>query len=156
MTITSLYGSGRLWLSLAMVLALASPAMGQQTTQPPRPPANSTAANNAAAVQQAQRTYQAQQATQQAHVLNQLQKNQVQEQQRQRQAAAVARPYANDPAAMNAINAADQAQRDRFDANQRDAVDRYRSAVGVTPAVVPTQQPKKPPASPQKVPPSQP
>lgn len=138
MTITSLYASRRLWLSLGAALALC-PAftLAQQTTQPPKPAASSNAAANNAALLQAQRNYQAQQAVQQQHLQDQLQKNQVQEQQRQRQAAAVARPFANDPATTSAINATDQAQRDRYDANQRDAVDRYRSAVGVTPTVLP-------------------
>lgn len=146
MTITSLYAPGRLWLPLVVALVL-SPALALAQNPPyqAKPASSSAAASNAAALQAAQRnqqTLQAQQNAQQAHVLNQLQKNQVQEQQRQTQATMVARPFANDPATTNAMNMANQAQNSGYNARQQAVVDRYRSAVGPTPpTVLPTQQP---------------
>ncbi|WP_266168923.1 hypothetical protein [Dyella subtropica] len=85
---------------------------------------------------------QAQQANQQALLMDQLQKNQVQEEQRQRNAAAIRRPFANDPTATGALDLSDQAQRDRYNARQRDLLDRYRAATSVAP-VLP--QPSSPP-----------
>lgn len=139
MTITSLSPSK--WLASSLWVALvASPALvsAQQNPQPPRP---QPPVQNTAVLQQAQRNWQAQQSVNQANLQNQLQKQQAQEQRRQQQANAIRQPYANDPASARAIDSANQAQYDRYDAGQRDAVDRYRTAVGVTPPVVPATTP---------------
>lgn len=84
---------------------------------------------------------QAQQANQQALLMDQVQKNQVQEEQRQRNAAAIRRPFANDKAATGTLDSSDQAQRDQYNARQQDLLNRYRAASAVNPVVLPQPAP---------------
>lgn len=88
---------------------------------------------------------QAQQANQQAVLMDKLRTNQVLEQQRQRNAAAVRRPFETTPGATAPLDLSNQSQADRFDARQRDAVNQYRAASAATPLVLPqpVQQPPK-------------
>lgn len=102
---------------------------------------------------------QAQQANQQAILMNKLQTNQVLEQQRQRNAAAVRRPFETTPGATAPLDLSNQAQQDRFNARQRDVVNQYRAASAANPLVLPQpvqQAPKKnAQTNPQPNPPAQ-
>ena len=95
--------------------------------------------------------YQAQQANQQAILQDKLRTSQVLEQQRQRNAAAIRQPLTNNPAATQSLDLSNQAQLDRFNARQRDAVDQYRAASSTAPVVLPQpvrpSAPKPPPQS---------
>lgn len=73
--------------------------------------------------------------------MDQLQKNQVQEEQRQRNAAAIRRPFANDKAAAGVLDNGEQVKRDQYNARQRALLDEYRSATAVQPVGLP--QPAK-------------
>jgi len=91
---------------------------------------------------------QAQQANQQAILQDRLRTSQLQEEQRQRSAAATRQPLSANPAATQALDLSNQAQQQRFDARQRDVVDQYRAASSTAPVVLPQPvrqaAPKKP------------
>ena len=119
---------------LVLLVLGASPAAalaGQQAQQPVYQP-NYNAIN-------------AQQANQQAILQDKLRTSQQLEQQRQRNAAAIRQPMANDPAASQALDLSNQAQQDRFNARQRDAVDQYRAASSTAPVVLPQPVRQPPP-----------
>lgn len=108
---------------------------------------------------QQQATYQpnynainAQQANQQAILQDKLRTSQLQEEQRQRNAAAIRQPLSSNPSATQPLDLANQAQQDRFNARQRDAVDQYRAASSSAPVVLP--QPVRPSSTSKKPPPS--
>jgi hypothetical protein len=112
----------------AAVLAWQQPSQAQQPAYQP----NYNAIN-------------AQQANQQAILQDKLRTSQQLEQQRQRNAAAIRQPMANNPAATQALDLSNQAQQDRFNARQRDAVDQYRAASSTAPLVLPKPVREAPP-----------
>lgn len=77
-----------------------------------------------------------QQDAQQQQVRDELQKSQLQQQLRQNVADNAKRPAANDARALQQLDQADQAQRDRDRARQQDLLDRERAAADL-PRVVP-------------------
>lgn len=121
-------------VALALCLAPAAAMAWQQRTPTQAPPVNYN-------------TIQTQQANQQAILTDKLQTNQLLEQQRQRNAAAIRRPLPATPGATPPLDLSNQIQQDRFNARQREAVDQYRAASAATPLVlpqpVPQQAPKK-------------
>ncbi|MFC4762694.1 hypothetical protein [Dyella koreensis] len=131
--------------SLSLARRIAQPLLGVSLLlsagavmawQQQRPPTSQPPTMSASAIQ-------AQQANQQALLMDQVQKNQVQEEQRQRNAAAIRRPFANDKAATGALDSSDQAQRDQYNARQQDLLNRYRAASAVNPVVLPQAAPAK-------------
>lgn len=111
----------------------------------------------ALAQQQAQQPYQpnynaiaSQQANQQAILQDKLRTSQVQEEQRQRSAAAIRQPQSANPAATQALDLSNQAQQQRFDARQRDVVDQYRAASSTAPLVLPQPLRQPPPKKPSQ------
>lgn len=121
-------------IALALSLAPAAAMAWQQRTPTQAPPVNYN-------------TIQTQQANQQAILMDKLQTNQLLEQQRQRNAAAIRRPVQTAPGAPAPLDLSNQIQQERFNARQRDAVDQYRAASAASPLVlpqpVPQQAPKK-------------
>lgn len=148
MTITSpstrrrarLYGAGFLGSVLLVLGALPAAAMAWQQQRQAQQPAYQPNYN----------AYQSQQANQQAILQDKLRTSQLLEEQRQRNAAAIRQPLSNNPAATQALDLANQAQQDRFNARQRDAVDQYRAASSTAPVVLP--QPVRPSTQKQQQP----
>ncbi|WP_064504850.1 hypothetical protein [Frateuria defendens] len=136
MTITSL-GFPRTFLIAAGAALLAGApcaAMAQSSAPKPAPVAMPAAP-----------PVHYQQVVRQQQVRDQLQKNQVEEQIRQRTSDAARRANANDPAQMQRLDQAEQAQRDLYRARQQDAVDRYW--YGTTPRPAPYRATQPPAAS---------
>ena len=109
---------------LALCAAPAAAPAQQQRQQPAYTPPSDNA-------------IQSQQANQQAILQDRLRTSQLQEEQRQRNAAAIRQPLATNPAATQALDLSNQAQQQRYDARQRDAVDQYRAASSTAPVVLP-------------------
>lgn len=123
---------------LLVLCALPAAALAWQQAQQPVYQPNYNAIN-------------AQQANQQAILQDKLRTAQQLEQQRQRNAAAIRQPMANNPAAAQALDLSNQAQQDRFNARQRDAVDQYRAASSTAPVVLPQPVRQPPPKTPPSV-----
>lgn len=107
------------FFSLALLLAPLAAAAAPPPQPVSRPPRVLIVPNQSA--------LQFQQAVRQQQVVDQLNKNQLQEQLRQQNAAAIRRPFQNTPSATQGLDAADAAARNAYQARQQSLIDQYNS-----------------------------